>query len=67
MNIKVVRFIQKVFFIESVASNVKHMEVQLRGEVKNKLDNVQSVLLAALEKASKSLQDIKDDVKQGMV
>ena len=67
MNIKVVRFIQKVFFIESVASNVKHMEVQLRGEVKNKLDNVQSVLLAALEKASKSLQDIKNDVKQGIV
>jgi len=53
--------------IESVASNVKHMEVQLRGEVKNKLDNVQSVLLAALEKASKSLQDIKNDVKQGIV
>ena len=67
MNITVVRFIQKVFFIESVASNVKHMEVQLRGEVKNKLDNVQSVLLAALEKASKSLQDIKNDVKQGIV
>ena len=43
------------------------MEVQLRGEVKNKLDNVQSVLLAALEKASKSLQDIKNDVKQGIV
>ena len=67
LNIKVVWFIQKVFFIESVASNVKHMEVQLRGEVKNKLDNVQSVLLAALEKASKSLQDIKNDVKQGIV
>jgi len=60
--------------IESVASNVKTlkgnvnvMEVRLRGEVKNKLEDVRSVLLAALEKASKSLQDIKDDVKQGMV
>ena len=31
------------------------------------LDDVRSVLLAALEKAAKSLKDIKDDVKQGMV
>ena len=53
--------------VKSLKGNVNVMEVRLRGEVKNKLDDVRSVLLAALEKASKSLQDIKDDVKQGMV
>ena len=53
--------------VKTLQGNVSVMEVRLRGEVKNKLEDVRSVLLAALEKASKSLQDIKDDVKQGMV
>ena len=53
--------------VKTLKGNVNVMEVRLRGEVKNKLEDVRSVLLAALEKASKSLQDIKDDVKQGMV
>ena len=60
--------------VENVASqvgtlktDVNHMEGRLRGEVKSKLEDVRSVLLTALEKASKSLKDIQDDVKQGIV
>ena len=48
-------------------TDVGHMEGRLRGEVKTKLENVQSVLLTALEKASKSLKDIQEDVKLGIV
>lgn len=60
--------------MENVASqvgrlktDVNHMEGRLRGEVKTKLEDVRSVLLTALEKAAKSLKDIQEDVKQGIV
>jgi hypothetical protein len=43
------------------------MEGRLRGEVKGKLEDVRSVLMTALEKAAKSIKEIQQDVKKGIV
>ena len=48
-------------------TDVNHMEGRLRGEVKTKLEDVRSVLLTALEKATKNLKEIQEDVKKGIV
>lgn len=48
-------------------NDVTQVEGRLRTEIRGKLSDVRSVLLAALDKANKSLQDIKEDVKKGIV
>ena len=51
--------------VGNLKSDVNHMEGRLRGEVKSKLEDVRSVLLTALEKATQNLKEIQDDVKKG--
>lgn len=53
--------------VGSLKGDVNVMEGRLRGEVKGKLEDVKSVLLTALAKAEKSIKDIQDDVKKGIV
>ena len=53
--------------VGNLKTDVNHMEGRLRGEVKSKLDDVKSVLLIALQKATKNLQEIQKDVKNGLV
>jgi len=53
--------------VGNLKTDVNHMEGKLRGEVKSKLEDVRSVLLTALEKATKNLKEIQEDVKNGIV
>jgi len=53
--------------VGSLKTDVNHMEGRLRGEVKSKLEDVRSVLLTALDKATKNLKEIQEDVKKGIV
>ena len=50
--------------VGNLKSDVNHMEGRLRGEAKSKLEDVRSVLLTALEKATKNLKEIQEDVKK---
>ena len=56
--------------VDNVAGNVqklkmdlKRMEGRMRGELQNRLSNVRTVLLSALEKAEKDISEIKKDVE----
>ena len=47
--------------------DVNLLEGNMKGEIKTRLTNVRSVLIQALDKAGKSIQLIREDVKKGMV
>ena len=53
--------------VTKLKGDVNLLEGNMRGEIKNRLTNVRSVLITALDKAGKSIQQIKDDVQRGMV
>ena len=53
--------------VNRLKGDINQLEGSMRGHVKSRLTNVRSVLIEALNKAGKSLQQIKDDVQKGMV
>ena len=53
--------------VKQLKGDVNLLEGNMRGHIQNRLTNVRSVLIQALDKAGKSLQQIKTDVQKGMV
>ena len=53
--------------VNRLKGDVNLLEGNMKGELRNRLSNVRSVLITALDKAGKSLQTIRDDVRKGVV
>ena len=52
--------------ISRLKMDVKRIEGKMRGELKNRLSNVRSVLLAALDKAKTDISEIRKNVENGI-
>ena len=47
--------------------DIRRIEGKMRGELRNRLSNVRTVLLSALDKAKTDISEIRKDVENAMV
>ena len=53
--------------VDDLKMDMRRIEGKMRGELRNRLSNVRTVLLSALDKAKTDISEIRKDVENAMV